>query len=205
MTYSASAGAQLPCPDCGSERLRVLEGDFDAARRSLRRLDAGDHAFRVYDDVADVAPFCARFLTDGVHRGERVVAAVHGDFRQAVSDLIADDVETAVEWEDPRLIYANFDPDRVAASYEAIIANEPRPARIMASLDPDLAEGIDAAEFARYEAKAHAIIASYGATGVCMYNSALPPAFLEVGAARHGLVLEGDSARRNEQFEYLPV
>ena len=202
MTYSASAGAQAPCPRCGSESARVLEGDFASARQSLRELQPGDHAFRVYDNAADVAPFCARFLTEGAIRGDHVVAAVQADLREAVSDQLADDVESAVDWEDPRLIYANFDPDRIAATYEGIIAADARPTRIAANLDPELAENIPAAEFARWEERAHAIVTDLGATAVCLYDSSLPPSFLDVGARRHGLTVENDAARRNERFEY---
>jgi hypothetical protein len=206
MTYSASAGVRAPCPRCGSERPRVLDGNFDAARRNLRTLGEADHAALAYDDLGVAAPFCARFLTDGVNAGERVVAALQPDLREAICALLAPDVELTVEWEDPSSIYGDFDADRVAASYEALIAGESRTTRILAGLDGESADSVDPAEFSRYERKAHEIITSHGATVVCVFDErALPPAFLEVSALRHGLTVEGGAARRNERFEYEPA
>jgi hypothetical protein len=206
MSYSASAGVHVPCPRCESERQRVIEGGFDEARGSPRPIEAADHASLVYDSADAIAPFCARFLTDGIDTGRRVVAAVQEDLRQAIAALLAPDAELAIEWEDPRLVYGDFEPDRVAARYEAIIAADERGATILAGLDPETAKTVDPAEFARYEAKAHEIINSYGATVVCLYDErALPPEFLEVSAARHGLTVEGGATRRNERFEYEPV
>lgn len=206
MVYSASAGVHVPCPNCGSERQRVIEGDFEEARRTLRPLEPADHASLVYDSPGAIAPFCARFLTDGIDAGERVVVATQEDLRQAVSALLAPDAELAIEWEDPRLIYGDFDPDRVAARYEAIIEGDERAARILAGLDPETAKSVDPTEFARYEAKAHEIIVSRGATVVCLYDErALSPAFLEAGSLRHGLTVEAGAAQRNERFEYEPA
>ena len=44
----------------------------------MRELGPADHATLVYDDPGLVRPFCARFLTDGVNAGERVVAGSPG-------------------------------------------------------------------------------------------------------------------------------
>ena len=206
MTYSASMGAVAACASCGSERQRVVDGDFDEARRSVRGLGVADHATLVYDDVATVAPFCARFLTDGADAGERLVAGLQDDLREAVSALLAPDVELIVEWEDPRSIYGDFDADRVAAMYDALIGGVPRTTRILAGLDGASAEGVDPAEFARYESMAHEIITSRGATVVCAYDErSLPPEFLDVSARRHGLSVDESGVRRNERFEYQPV
>ena len=203
MTYSASAGVRVPCPRCDSERQRIIEGDFDEARRTLRAIEPADHASLVYDSADAIAPFCARFLTDGIDAGERVVAAVQEDLHAAIAALLAPDAGLAIEWEDPRLIYGDFDPDRVAGRYEAIISGDDRGTRILAGLDAETAKSVDPAEFARYETKAHEIITSHGATVVCLYDErVLPPALLEVSALRHGLTVEGGAARRNERFEY---
>jgi hypothetical protein len=206
MTYSASAGVRAECPRCGSERQRLVEGDFEAARRSMRELGAGDHAALVYDDIGLVAPFCAGFLTDGVDAGERVVAVLQPDLRETVCALLASDVELAVEWKEPSSIYGDFDADRVAGTYEALIGGEARTTRILAGLDGDCAAGVEPAELSRYEDKAHEIITARGATVVCVYDaSSLPPALLEVGARRHGLAVEDGVVSRNERFEYQPA
>ncbi len=206
MTYSASIGAATACERCGSERQRVIDGGFDEARRSLRGLGAGDHATLVYDDVATVAPFCARFLTDGANSGERVVAGVQDDLRGAVSALLAPDVGVMLEWEDLGSIYGDFDADRVAAMYDALIGGESRTTRILAGLDGQSAEGVEPDEFARYEAMAHEIVTGYGATVVCAYDErSLPPEFIEVALRRHGLFVDEGGVRRNERFEYEPV
>jgi MEDS: MEthanogen/methylotroph, DcmR Sensory domain len=206
MSYSASAGSVGSCPNCGSERQRVIEGDFEEARRSLRALGEADHATLVYDDTAAVAPFCARFLTDGVNAGERVVAGTQDDLREAISGLLGPDVELAVEWEDPRLLYGDFDPDRVAATYEALIGGEERTTRILAGLDAQSAQSVDQAELDRYETLAHRIVTDHGATVVCLYDTrALAPGFLDVSACRHGLTIEDGAVRRNERFEYQPA
>jgi hypothetical protein len=206
MTYSASKGVVTSCTSCGSERQRVLDGDFDEARRSVRALAAADHSTLVYDEVATVAPFCARFLSDGADGGERVVAGLQDELREAASALLAPDVEATVEWEDPRSIYGDFDADRIAAMYDALIGAEPRTTRILAEVDGESAKGLDADELARYESMAHEIIISHGATVVCVYDErSLPPAFIEVSARRHGLSVEEGGVRRNERFEYQPA
>jgi hypothetical protein len=206
MTYSASMGAATACARCGSERQRVFDGGFDEARQTLRTLAPADHATLVYDDPATVAPFCARFLTEGARAGDRLVAGVQDDLREGVSALLAPEVEQTVEWDDPRSIYGDFDADRVAAKYDALIAGESRTTRILAGLDGESAEEVDADELARYEALAHAIITAHGATVVCAYDErSLPPEFMEVSARRHGLTVEEDGVRRNERFEYQSV
>jgi hypothetical protein len=206
MTYSASVGAATACAHCGSERQRVIDGGFDEARRSLRILGAGDHATLVYDDPSAVAPFCARFLTDGASAGDRVVAGVQDDLRAAVSAVLASDVELSVEWEDPSSIYGDFDAKRVAAMYDALIRAEPRTTRILAGLDGESAEGVDPDEFARYESMAHEIITAHGATVVCMYDErSLPTEVIDMSMRRHGLSVDEGGVRRNERFKYPPV
>ena len=207
MTYSASMGAETACERCGSERQRVIEGDFDQARRRLRTLEAGDHATLVYDSPAKVAPFCARFVTDGVNAGERVVTGLQPDLREAVAALLEPEIELAIEWETPGSIYGDFDADRVAATYEDLIENEERPTRILAGFDEESAEGVSPSELARYEVKAHAVVTRLGATVVCVFDvRSLPPEFIDVAGRQHGLeVGEDGGVRRNERFEYQPA
>jgi hypothetical protein len=207
MTYSASIGAISSCVNCGSERQRVIDGYFDDARRSLRPLEAGDHATLVYDNPRAVAPFCARFLTDGATAGERVIAGIQPDLREAVSELLAPDVERVVEWETPGSIYGEFDADRVAATYEELIAGEECGTRILAGPDRESAQGVEPAEYSRYEAIAHSIITAHGATVVCVYDSSsVSPDFLDMTERRHGLLVEdGGAVRRNERFVYQPA
>ena len=206
MTYSASAGVVAPCPRCGSELQRVIDGGFDEARRSLRPLGESDHATLVYDDATAIAPFCARFLTDGVRAGERVIAGVVDYLREAICALLGPDVELAVEWHDPRALYSDFDAARVAATYSALIGGEERTTRILAGLDGESAQNVEREEWDQYETLAHGIVTDHGATVVCLYDTGvLPPDLLDVGACRHGLTVEDGAARRNEQFEYQPV
>jgi hypothetical protein len=207
MTYSASVGASSPCASCGSERQRVIDGYFDEARRSIRPLDAGDHATLIYDNPGAVAPFCARFLTDGVNAGERVFAGVQEDLRGAVTELLESEVEQKVEWKAPSSIYGNFDADRVVATYEGLIAGESRTTRILAGPDRESVEGVEPAEYSRYEVIAHSIITGHGAIVVCVYDaSSVPPDFVDMTERRHGLLVEdGGAVRRNERFEYEPV
>ena len=206
MTYSATAGARAVCERCGSKRQRIIEGGFDEARHSVRSLGPGDHAVLLYDDAASVAPFCARFLTDGVNRGERVVAGLQEDLREAVCALLGPDVELTVEWQHPRSLYGDFDPELVASKYEALIESESRTTRIIAGFDEESAEGVAPAELARYEEMAHAIITSHGATVVCVFDrDTLLPDFVDAGSRRHGLTIENGAVRRNERFEYQPA
>jgi len=207
MTYSASMGAVTACERCGSEWQRVIEGDFDQARRRIRTLGAGDHATITYDDPAKVASFCARFVTDGINSGERVVTGLQPDLREAVAGLLEPEVELAVEWEHPRSIYGDFDADQGAATYEELIADEGRTTRILAGLDEESAEGVDPDELARYEAQAHEIIIRHGAIVVCVFDArSLPPEFLDVAGRYHGLeVGEDGGVRRSERFQYQPV
>lgn len=206
LTYSSSIDAAGSCAQCGSERHRILDGGFREARTSPRSLAAADHATLVYDDPDRVAPFCARFLTEGFDAGERVVAAMPDDLRRAVAALLAPDVEAIVEWRRPSEIYGDFDADRVAAMYDGLIGAEPRTTRILAGLDRECAEGVEPEEYDRYEAAAHAIITGHGATAVCLYDTrAIPAELLAVAGRWHTLSVEDGAVRRNEQFEYLPT
>lgn len=206
MTYSATEEALRPCERCGSERQRVVEGDFDRARRTRRDLGPGDHAVLVHDDPAAVAPFCARFLGDGVARGERVFAGVPDDLRQAIGAELPAELERAIEWAGSSTFYGDFDAEGVASTWEALVLEEPRGARILAGLDRSRAEGVEAEELARYEAIAHGLITRLGATVLCAFDTtALPPALIEVAMRSHGLVIEDGGALRNELFEYQPV
>jgi DcmR-like sensory protein len=203
MTYSASGGVAGSCANCGSDRRRVIDGYFDEARRSPRALAAGDHAALIYEDPATVAPFCARYLADGVNAGERVVAAIRDDLREAVSALLGSDVEQAVEWLPPVPFDGDFDAGRAAAGYEGLITAAPGATRILAAPDGASLARIDAAAFGRFEAIAHASITEHGATVVCVYDTrSVPPAYIPMTERRHGLVVEGDTVRRNERFEY---
>lgn len=206
LTYSSSSDAAGDCARCGSARHRVLEGGFAEAREAPRGLGEADHATLVYDDPERIAPFCARFLTEGIDAGEHVAAGVQEDLRRAVSALLAPEVAVLVDWQDPSEIYADFDADRVAAMYDALIGAEPRTTRILTGLDGACAEDISPDEFDRYEAAAHAVITGHGATALCLYDArSLPEAFLPVAARRHTLTVEDDSVRRNEQFEHQPA
>ena len=206
MTYSAFSGAAQACAQCGATTLRTIEGAFAEARDSLRDLAPGDHATLIYDDARAVAPFCARYLTEGVDAGERVVAALGDDLRAAVTTLLAPDVAVVVDWHEASDIYGDFDPDRVAASYEERIAAEPRTTRILAGLDGACAAGVEPAEFDRYERLSHRIVTARGANAVCLYDArVLSAAFLEVAAHRHTLAVVDGVVRRNERFEYAPA
>ena len=203
MTYSANPEAVGPCERCGNERQRVVEGDFAEARRTQRHLGPGDHAVLIHDDPVAVAPFCARFLGAGVTCGERVLAGVADDLREAICAQLTAEVERGVAWDDPSAFYRDFDADRVAATWEALILEEARPTRILAGLDRACAAGVQPEDLARYETTAHGIITRLGANGLCVYDKrALSPELIEVGVRRHGLSIEDGDAHRNERFEY---
>lgn len=204
MTYSAFPGAvATPCPSCEGEYCRVLDGNFDDARRCGRNLAAGDHATLAYEDPSTVAPFCARYLTEGVNAGERVIAPLRDEMREGIASMLAADVELLVEWEDAEQIYGDFDADRIASMYDALIGGEERTTRVLAQLDDGLAGGVPPAELDRYEVAAHSIITSHGALAICLYDAgSLDPAVLEIGARRHTLAIEDGAIRRNERFEY---
>ena len=129
------------------------------------------------------------------------------DLREAVCALLAPDVELTVEWEDPSSIYGDFDADRVAATYEALIAGEARTTRILAGLDGETAPRASIRpSWPATRQKAHEIITAHGATVVCVYDArSLPPAFLEVGCAAPRPRVEDGAVRRNERFEYQPA
>ena len=206
LTYSSSVDAAGACARCGSERHRVLEGGFADARLSPRALAEGDHGALVYEDADRVAPFCARFLSEGIDAGECVLAGVQDDLRRAIAPLLAPRVEELVEWRSPGDIYGDFDADRIASMYDELIGGESRTTRILAGLDRPSAEDVTPDEFDRYEASAHAIVTGHGATVVCLYDArALSPELLEVAARRHTLWVEDDVVSRNERFEYLPA
>jgi hypothetical protein len=205
LTYSSAVDAAGACARCGSERHRVLTGSFGDAKQSTRDLAGADHATLVYDDPELVAPFCCRFLTEGIG-GEHVVAGLQPDLREAVMALLAPDVEVQIEWREPSDLYGDFDGPRVAAMYEALIADEKRPTRILAGLDRGSADGVSVEDFDSYEAVAHRIVTDHGATAVCLYDTrALPEEFLAVSARRHTLCVADGAVHRNERFEFEPA
>jgi hypothetical protein len=206
MTYSSAADAAGACARCGSERHRLLTGSFGEARGSARELGGADHATLVYDDPSQIAPFCCRFLTEGVDAGEHVVAGLQQDVRARVTALLAPDVELAIDWREPSELYGDFDAERVAETYEAMIAGEERPTRLLAGVDRRCVEGVTAEDLDRYEAAAHRIITGHGATVVCLYDMrVLPEEFLAISARRHTLSVQDGAVRRNERFEYEPA
>jgi hypothetical protein len=206
MTYSAFNEALHSCDQCEGGDFRVIEGAFDQAREAARDLAPRDHSVLVYDEPGAVAPFCARYLTEGVNGHERVVAALPGDLGEEVRALLAPDLAVLVEWREPADVYGDFDPDRVAEAYDAMIAAHPSTTRILAGLDRAAAESVTPAEWDRYERLAHAIITSSTANVVCLYDTrAMPPELLDVAARRHGLAITDGVVRRNEQFEYAPA
>ena len=206
LTYSASVDSAQPCPCCAETRHRVLDGGFASARELPRDLSPGDHATLVYEDPESVAPFCARYITDGLEKGERVLAVSPRDLRAAIGRRLPPGAEDQVEWPDPLAIYGDFDSDRVAAMYEALIDAEPRCMRILAVFTQLCAAGVEPAEWDRYECRAHEIVARYGATALCTYDiRGLAPEFLETAHRRHGLAVQEGSPRRNELFEYQPA
>jgi MEDS: MEthanogen/methylotroph, DcmR Sensory domain len=206
LTYSAAPESGRSCPRCGSVRHRVLEGGFGDAKASTRDLAPGDHATMVYDDPALIAPFCARYLTEGIDKGERVMSVVAADLRAATEGLLAPDVNVMIEWLDPLAVYGDFDPDRVAAMYDELIGSEPRSVRILAVLDGACVDGVEPAEMERYECLAHGIVTGHGATGVCLYDArSLDRAFLDLAARRHTLRVRDGVVHRNEAFEYQPA
>ena len=204
MTYSAYSGVPHACASCGNGTLRVIEGAFDEARAAPRELARGDHAYLPYDSADEVAEFCARYIGEGIAAGERVVAVFPGELDAKVRGLLTDEVANAVDWRETGDIYGDFDAERIVATYEAIIAAEDRPVRLIAG--PDSAETITLDEFDRYERLAHEIICERGAVALCLFDSSLlPEEFIELASRRHGLTVSGGVVRRNELFEYAPV
>ena len=206
MTYSEFNEALHQCTRCNGSHFRVIEGAFDQARAAARELSAGDHAALVHEEPGAVAPFCARFLTEGVNAGERVVAAVPSDLAEEVRALLAADVAVLIEWLWPAELYDDFDPDRTAATFESLISETPATTRVLAGLDRGVAEQVTPAKLDRYERLAHAIITANAANVLCVYDArALEPGLIEVAVARHGLAVSDGIVRRNEQFEYAPA
>ena len=204
MTYSAYSGVPHACASCGNGTMRVIEGAFDEARAAPRELARGDHAYLAYDDAADVAEFCARYIGEGIAAGESVVAAFPGALGAKVRALLTAEVAGAVDWRATGDIYDDFDAERIAETYDAIIAGEERPVRLIAG--PDSAETITLDEFDRYERLAHAIVCDRGAVAVCLFDATLVPAeLIELASRRHGLAVSGGTVRRNELFEYEPA
>lgn len=202
--HSASRESLPECPSCGGRRYRLLDGIEPGAPRDLR---PGDHAGMVFDDPAPIAPFCSRYLTEGVDKGERVMAALTADLRRAVEALLAADVNVLVEWSDPLAVYGgDFDPDRVAAMYDELIGAEPRDVRILAAIDRECTDGVDPAETDRYEALAHAIVTRHGATALCLYDSrGMAEDYLAAARRRHPLAVVDGVPLRNPSFEYEPA
>ena len=129
------------------------------------------------------------------------------DLREAVCALLAGDVELAVEWEQPASLYGDFDADRVAAMYEALIAAESRTTRILAGLDASPPRTSSRRSSARYEETAHEIITSARRDRRVRLRRGLAARRLPRRRARSATasLVEDGAVRRNERFEYQPA
>jgi MEDS: MEthanogen/methylotroph, DcmR Sensory domain len=205
--YSAHGSTELSCDVCDGGTWRLFEDEVSFARVSgLRRQpQAGDHAALLYTDLQEGVEFCARYLADGVTRGERPVLAVPLPFREELLHRLPPGAGTDAVVLDAETIYGpGFDPERVAHDYEEVMRDLACPVRAVCGPDGDSAAAMDLDEWRRYERLAHQVILGLDAAVVCTYDSRqLPLSFSPVAVETHPLIGRGGGElQRNPDFRY---
>jgi MEDS: MEthanogen/methylotroph, DcmR Sensory domain len=205
--YSAHGSTELSCDVCEGGTWRLFEDEVSFARVSGlgREPQAGDHAALLYTDMREGVDFCARYLADGIARGQRPVVAVPQPFREELLHrLPAEDIADAVVLDAESIYGPGFDPERVAHNYQKVMRDLACPVRGVCGPDGEAGAAMEIDEWRRYERLAHEVILGLDAAVLCTYDSRhLPIAFSPVAVETHPLIARGGGElRRNSDFRY---
>jgi hypothetical protein len=184
----------------------VFDEEVSFARVSglTRSMQRGDHGVLLYTEEDAGVDFCARFIEEGMQRGEQIVIAVPAGLRDALAERLGNALDGAEVFEAERLYGPDFDPAASAGEYRETIESFDKPVRILSGPDGDAAAGIDPEAFRHYERIAHQLVLDLNATALCVYDGRrLPIAFSPVAVEGHPLISRnGAELRRNGDFRY---
>lgn len=178
--------------------------------RTARRGGDPLHAAVVYDTDDTLVERAAPFVSDGLERGEAILAVVPRQAEQLLRSVLAGDGDR-VHWREPDLAHR-----RTGEAYEdcrAFLAEQHaagRPTRLLTGNDLDGDADPDRLNaYLRYEAASTAVFRPYGSPWVCLYDRRRHPAQLvdHVGEVHPQLLVADsrpvDSAGYVEPSRYL--
>jgi DcmR-like sensory protein len=204
--YSAHGSTDLACDACGCQVWRLFEDEVSFTRVSglTRRFQPGDHAALVYTEPEEGADFCAGYLREGAIRGEQLVMTAPAGLRVAIAARLTPSELSAVTALEPASMYADFDPERVAARFTELIGTFGAPVRLLAAVDSESLSGVELEDWRRYERLAHETVLSLGVTALCVYDGkGLPMGFPPVAIEGHPLLSRNAAdLKRNPDFQY---
>jgi hypothetical protein len=201
--YSASGSTFARCERCGGERWRVFEdeGSFDRVIELPRATQPGDHSAIVYSDSSEAADFCVRYVREGIALGELVVGIVPRVLRASLEGRLAATERGKLRLEDPEKAYADFDPRKLIAWYEDLVAHSGQRVRVLAGPDADSAARIPIEDWRLFEGLIHERVHELGVTALCVYDGPfLPGEFIPIATRTHPLLVRrsGDLLRNGE-------
>jgi DcmR-like sensory protein len=207
--YSAHGSTELSCDACGGNVWRIFEDEVSFARVAglPRDMQPGDHAALVYTDHAEAAGLCARFLEQGLERGELTLAVIPEALRAEVEHRLGPELSQRVDWRRPADLYREFSPREVAERFAEAARSSDRPLRLLSGPDAEAARAIDVDAWREYERIAHDLTLDLHALVLCIYHArSLPMAFSPVAIETHPLVSRGgDQLSSNPDFDYAPL
>jgi MEDS: MEthanogen/methylotroph, DcmR Sensory domain len=208
MTYSSSTTNAAPCPECGSQRRRLVSdaASFAEAREIPRGVSHGDHSIAVFDDVEQIVPLAVQFIDQALLAGGLVMAAVPQELEDAILAKMHPEDAVGIAWEPPTDMYGPaFDADANVARFREIAETEPRPVFVIGCPSIPMQDFTSVDAWIRYERLAHELAVDEGITVLCLYDARLhDDEMISAGLRTHALAGEDAEFRRNEAFDYDP-
>ena len=120
--YSASGINSEQCENCGGTVWRVFddEASFDRVAARPRQSQPGDHLAIVYSDPQEAADFCARYVREGLGRGELVMAVLPETLERALEQRLSARERGQLQMAPAVTAYTDFNPHTLITWYEAV-------------------------------------------------------------------------------------
>jgi predicted nucleic acid-binding Zn-ribbon protein len=204
--YSASGATGTRCERCGGNVWRVFEDEasFDRVAERPRTSQPGDHLAIVYSDPEEAADFCARYVRDGIGLGELVLGVLPETLRAALERRLSGRERNQIQLDDAANAYSDFNPRKLIAFYEGIVASAGRNVRVLAGPDGDSAASISPDDWRLFEQLLHERMHDLLVTGLCVYDGpSLPGEFMPTAMRAHPLLVRRrGELLRNPEFRY---
>ena len=204
--YSASGTNSTQCENCGGNVWRVFddEASFDRVAARPRTSQPGDHLGIVYSDPGEAADFCARYVREGLGRGELVIAVLPETLEKQLERRLSERERAQLQVAEAGAAYTNFDPHTLIAWYEGVVQGTDANVRVLAGPDGDSAAEIAPDDWRMFEQLIHDRVHELGVTGLCLYDvPSLPGEFMSMAMRAHPLlVMRRGELLRNPEFRY---
>jgi predicted nucleic acid-binding Zn-ribbon protein len=204
--YSASGTNSDKCESCGGNVWRVFddEASFERVAARPRQSQPGDHLAIVYSDPQEAADFCARYVREGLGRGELVMAVLPETLERALERRLSDRERSQLQLAPPAQAYTDFNPHTLITWYEAVVHSSDANVRVLAGPDGDSAADIAHDDWRTFEQLIHDRVHQLGVTGLCVYDApSLPGEFMSMAMRAHPLlVMRRGELMRNPEFRY---